>query len=600
MLSANLTTSIKSECDKIAENQLDSVKEAENQQYRILFSAEEVNQCMKEFQQSTFTKYCLDCCSPKFGDESWRPDIGEKSRLYWRNDQAKIPYDGVPFMFGGVKSWRCHQGPDFGKRRKEKYREERDRRERECNVLIKRRTPPVSKKIGCPAMVYAHKLVKFPGYKVSPESEPTKRHRDKMKKSLLLEAQSEIGVEMEVLYLLRLPLLTDHNHPVPNEVGKKRRRSMKLRANTKTEMAEFLPNINSELSDADFLHTFRVSKSVYQFLVGEWQKEVSEKLMKDGVPVAELDQYEQLVLAALYYLGSTEKLAPASERFSMSPIAFLNTAVRFADFLIRQQDTYVTMPPLEERLIIAEAFKNFSGFPGVMGAMDAALIHMRTPPGPEKQDYCYDKTKAGSKCGFVLQFIADHRLLFRAIHLDAPGAGTRIQIFQESGAWFFLQNLTSAETHVVAPAVYPLAPAIMTPHMNDVLSYQEALFNENHREALKLAANAMGLFKSRFKRMQQLDRHIENSTKFIKATCILHNVAIMQEPEVVLDRLSLEYNKGVDDEGWHYMGKEEVVAEFGILGGEEKRHYLTTVMTGRYDGSLAYVEFPYQVDNELA
>lgn len=65
-----------------------------------------------------------------------------------------------------------------------------------------------------------------------------------------------------------------------------------------------------------------------------------------------------------------------------------------------------------------------------MGAMDAALIHMRTPPGPEKQDYCYDKTKAGSKCGFVLQFIVDHRLLFRAIHLDAPGAGTRIQIFQ--------------------------------------------------------------------------------------------------------------------------------------------------------------------------
>ncbi|XP_042205525.1 protein ANTAGONIST OF LIKE HETEROCHROMATIN PROTEIN 1-like isoform X2 [Homarus americanus] len=528
--------------------------------------------------------------------KDWKPDIGEKSRLYWRHEQAKVPFDGVPFMFGGVKSWRCHQGPDFGKRRKAKYREQRDRIERERHVQIKRRTPPVSKKIGCTAMLYAHKLVKFPGYKVSTDSEPSKRSRDKMKKALLQEALTEPGVQMEILYQVRLPSLAAHNHPVPNDITRKRRRIQKVKFTAKTEIAELVPSQEAELTDTDFLHTFRVTKSVYEFLVGEWQHEVAERLMKEGVPVAELDQYKQHVLAALYYFGSTEKLAPASERFSMSPIAFLNTAVRFADFLIRQQDIYMNMPRLDERLVIAEAIKNVSGFPGVMGAMDAALIHMRTPPGPEKQDYCYDKSKAGFKCAFVLQFIVDQRLIFRDIHLDAPSAGPRIQIFQESGAWFTLQNLTSSETHVVAPAVYPLAPAIMTPHMNDVLSYQEALFNENHREALKLAANAMALFKSRFKRMQQLDRHVENNSKFVRASCILHNIALLNEPETVLDRLSLEYNRRVDDEGWHFVGKEETVAEFGILGGEEKRHYLTTVMTGRCDGLLSYVQFPSQLE----
>ncbi|XP_045592197.2 uncharacterized protein [Procambarus clarkii] len=510
------------------------------ERYQIFHSAQEVYDYLQTFQNRTLTKFCLDCCSSHFGDQNWRPYIGEKSRLYWRNDQAKIPFDGVPFMFGGVKSWRCHQGPDFGKRRKEKYREQRDRLEREGHVQIKRRTPPVSKKIGCPAMIYAHQLVKFPGYKSS----------------------------------------------------RKCRRSQKIKAIARTELPKLLITEEADLSDTDFLHTFRVTKSVYQFLVGEWQNDVAESLKIEGVPVTELDQYKHQVLAALYYLGSAEKLASASERFNMSPIAFLNTTISFTDFLIRRQDIYVTMPALEERLVIAEAVKNVSGFPGAMGAMDAALIHMRTPAGSEKQDYCYDKCKAGSKCAFVLQFIVDHRLIFRDIHLDAPSAGTRIQIFQESSAWFFLQNLTSSETHVVAPAVYPLAPAIMTPHMNEILSYQEALFNENHKEAHKLAGNAMALFKSRFKRMQQLDRHIENNSKFLRASCILHNIALIHEPELVLDKLSLEYNRNVDDDGWHHVGKEEIVAEFGILGGEEKRHYLTTVMTTHCDGVLSCVEFP--------
>lgn len=43
---------------------------------------------------------------------------------------------------------------------------------------------------------------------------------------------------------------------------------------------------------------------------------------------------------------------------------------------------------------------------------------------------------------------------------------------QESDAWITIQNLTSAETHLVAPAVYPLAPAVMTPHMTETLTYQ--------------------------------------------------------------------------------------------------------------------------------
>lgn len=74
--------------------------------------------------------------------------------------------------------------------------------------------------------------------------------------------------------------------------------------------------------------------------------------------------------------------------------------------------------------------KHNCGFPGAFGAMDAALIHMKIPTGADKQEYTYVKEGISCKCAFVLQFIVDHRLLFRDIHVDSPATGTRVQVFQ--------------------------------------------------------------------------------------------------------------------------------------------------------------------------
>lgn len=66
------------------------------------------------------------------------------------------------------------------------------------------------------------------------------------------------------------------------------------------------------------------------------------------------------------------------------------------------------------------------------------------------------------------------------------------------------------------------------------------MYNENHQEAHKLTTNAMTVFKSRFRRMQMLDDHVETSAKFVKATCVLHNIALMNENETVSNCDSLK------------------------------------------------------------
>ncbi|KAK3876093.1 hypothetical protein Pcinc_019103 [Petrolisthes cinctipes] len=631
-------------------------------QYHQFTSARELLHYVKEFETSTHNRYCQDIASHKFTDDDWRPKLGEQVRLYWKNNQAKIPFDGIPFMFGGVKAWRCHLGPDLCKKKKEKYRQERDRKELEGQAL-KRRTPPETKKLGCPAMIHAHRLAKFPDYKVSNEEKLTKRMRDRMKRLLVEASGSPAGVQMEILYLLRLPLPAHHNHPIPYTSVRNGRGPDQLRlGQVLCEQVESLSTAVILLTEAEFLHTFRVTKPLYQFLVEEWhKKEVDEWARKKGAekvrsPECVQEQLQQQMLAALYYLGSQEAILLAAQKFHTTVTDFLRMVMRGCEFLVHQQEKYVSLPRLEEST---------------------------------------NTTPTSALSTLVLQYIVDHTLNFRDLHLallPSSSSHNRLQVFQKSGAWEWLACLTNCETHVVAPAVYPLAPAILTPHMKDIVLYQEGLYNENHLEAQRVGWRTISLLISRFRRLRQLETTrdvmtgsrggnnskpdvsgvkgrretavanfrgravadgkggekltLENgrggrkkvcgrmgkvecgaskkrsvrwkestgkgmkqqqmdekevatmSVLVVRAACILHNIALMNEAQGVLDSFWLDQEKSGEGERemWGQLSKDDeggeagAVADFGLLGGEEKRHYLTTVMTDRFDGSLPDLE----------
>ncbi|XP_071530041.1 uncharacterized protein [Panulirus ornatus] len=522
---------------------------------------EKANETVKLFQQRTSSRFICYKVQRSFGRDGW---CAENRKILWQQEELRentLPeFDGVPYILNGTKVLECQYGVNRSAYQKKHNPEKRKEEDSHGHV---------SKKVDCRAKIFLKDVIKFPDFKVETNS----RQEKKIKANLLRLALKDGQVEGERRIYIQLPKEADHCNHEKGPLGRPRKpRGSQLLLH---------PSWDTYLNDINFLLTFRVTKSLFQFLVNEWQKEEVARLETAGLTAVEMEPLDNQILAALYYLGSTDSLASASTRFRVKASRFHDVIVKFADFLLKQSDMYLKWPPVEERVQIAEIIKQDCGFPGVFGAMDASLIHMMPPAGTDKYNYAYVNEEADTRCAFVLQFIIDHRLIFRDIHLDSPKTGTRIQVFQESDAWLVIQNLTSAETHLVAPAVYPLAPAIMTPHMTEMLSYQEALYNENHQEAHKLTTNAMTVFKSRFRRMQMLDDRVATSAKFVKATCVLHNIALMNEKETVLNDLGLEYNSELDEEGWHTVGVEEVVAEIGILGGEEKRHYLTTVMTPR-------------------
>ncbi|XP_042212411.1 uncharacterized protein LOC121859559 isoform X1 [Homarus americanus] len=528
---------------------------------------EKASETIQLFQQRTMSRYICYKVQRSFGRDGL---CAENRKILWQQEELRentLPeFDGVPYILNGTKVLECQYGVN-----RSAYQKKLNSAKRKQESLQREKYPQghVSKKVDCPAKIFLKDVIKFPDFKVQVDS----RQEKKIKSNLLRLALKDGRAQGERRIYIQLPKESDHCAHDMGPLGKLR----KPRANR----LSLHPLWDTHLNDSSFLHTFRVTKPLFQFLVNEWQKEENERLEATGLTVSEKELLDNQVLAALYYLGSGDNLAAASAKFKVKPSRLLDITVKFADFLLKQNNKYIKWPPVEERVQIAEIIKQDCGFPGVFGAMDASLIHMTPPVGNDKYNYALTIGDSETNCAFVLQFIVDHRLVFRDIHLDSPKTGTRIQVFQESEAWLAIQNLTSAETHLVAPAVYPLAPALMTPHMTEMLSYQEALYNENHQEAHKLTANAMTVFKSRFRRMQKLDNPVETSATLIKAACILHNIALMNESETVLNDLGLEYNSELDEEGWHTMGMEEVVAEIGILGGEEKRLYLTTVMTAR-------------------
>ncbi|XP_042886024.1 protein ALP1-like [Penaeus japonicus] len=335
------------------------------------------------------------------------------------------------------------------------------------------------------------------------------------------------------------------------------------------------PQISWEtaLSQKDFLTTFRVTRPLFKYLVYEWERERQSDLWKVRVHPA-----DRQVLAALYYLGNLEPITSVAERFSMMPSTIHNVIVNFTNFLETLGDGSLTWPSAEEKIRCSEIVRQNGGLPGVFGALDAALIKIRAPAGDEKAHYVYKKSSTGLKCAVVLQFVVDAELLLRDVYLAAPSDANRVSILQSSRLWELLHCTVAAETHIVAPAVYPLAPTIMVPYVGEQLSPQEAAFNRLHSEAFKLSRSAMTVLKSRFRRLQLLDQKLCNVFKIILSTCILHNIAIMREGPEVLQELQMSYRSGTDEDGWH-APPQDAVADFAILGGEEKRLYLTAVLS---------------------
>ncbi|GMJ12782.1 hypothetical protein like AT3G19120 [Hibiscus trionum] len=205
---------------------------------------------------------------------------------------------------------------------------------------------------------------------------------------------------------------------------------------------------------------------------------------------------------------------------------------------------FIKIPVSRRRLIeTTQGFEELTSLPNICGAIDGSPIKVR--------GLKLDRNSMSSyKCKFgydsvMLQVVADHRKIFWDVCVKAPGGADDATHFRDS---LLYNRLTSGDIvwdkvinvrgHHVRPYIvgdwcYPLLSFLMTPFSPDGAGTPaQNLFDGMLMKGRSVVGEAIGLLKTRWKILQDLNVGINHAPQTIVACCVLHNLCqIAREPE---------------------------------------------------------------------
>lgn len=131
--------------------------------------------------------------------------------------------------------------------------------------------------------------------------------------------------------------------------------------------------------------------------------------------------------------------------------------------------------------------------------------------------------------------ICFRELKFTHCYAGEVGGNHDSTVLRRSEVWNFLNEQNQIkfpdDTHLLGDKAYPCLPELMTPFKNNGhLSNQQKNFNYLLSRTRVTIERAFGLLQKRFRCLKDcLDaRKTEWMPKFVIATCVLHNICIMQ------------------------------------------------------------------------
>ncbi|XP_021286520.1 protein ALP1-like isoform X1 [Herrania umbratica] len=205
---------------------------------------------------------------------------------------------------------------------------------------------------------------------------------------------------------------------------------------------------------------------------------------------------------------------------------------------------FIKIPVSRRRLIeTTQGFEELTSLPNICGAIDGSPIKVRglkldrNLMNSYKCKYGYDSV--------LLQVVADARKIFWDVCVKAPGAADDATHFRDS---LLYNRLTSGDIvwdkminvrgHHVRPYIvgdwcYPLLSFLMTPFSPDGAGTPaQNLFDGMLMKGRSVVVDAIGLLKTRWRILQDLNVGLNHAPQTIVACCVLHNLCqIAREPE---------------------------------------------------------------------
>lgn len=223
---------------------------------------------------------------------------------------------------------------------------------------------------------------------------------------------------------------------------------------------------------------------------------------------------------------------------------------RVATFLVEIGSLYLKWPSHHEAETISSKFENIKGIPNVIGAIDGTHIKIRAPT-QYPQDY-FNRKKYYS---IAMQVVVDANKKFIDVYCGEPGSLHDSRILRRSELYrrceenmnqFFPNNM-----FILGDSAYPVKPWIVPPFKdNGGLTDAHRRFNKVHSSTRVVVENSIGLLKNRFRRILNFTEqlHINLIVNIIYATCVLHNMCIMQDDNFEITSDSELINNNEEDQ----------------------------------------------------
>lgn len=312
---------------------------------------------------------------------------------------------------------------------------------------------------------------------------------------------------------------------------------------------------------------FKMSRKTFEYICSLAREHMMVKThfaFTNGKPMSLYDQ----VALALRRLSSGSSLISIGDSFGTHHSTVSQVTWRFVEAIEEKGLQHIRWPSTEKQLSdIKSKFEKIQGLPNCCGAIDTTHIVMLLSTSEVTGDVWLDRKHNHS---MLLQAIVDPDLRFLDIVTGLPGKMSENSVLRSSS--FFrlsekgdrlngkkiklLSEEAELQEYIVGDAGFPSLPWLLTPyhhrdrdhHESEVLESRKLDLNKRISGTRVVAERALARLKDVWKMidgvMWRPDKH--KLPRFILVCCILHNIVIDMEDEVLDHQLLLPLSQNHD------------------------------------------------------
>ncbi|KAL7840923.1 hypothetical protein AOLI_G00262460 [Acnodon oligacanthus] len=319
---------------------------------------------------------------------------------------------------------------------------------------------------------------------------------------------------------------------------------------------------------------FHLSRQCLAFLLDY----VKSRLKQD---VNDAASTEAMTLATLYFYAHGFLPSKITELLGLEPTSANEAVNIISKVLADMAPSFITFPVgYNDRMGVAQGFKNISGIPNVVGVL--GCLHIKVTP-PRTEESLFLNTLGYHSV--MVQMISDVDGNLLSVEKCCPGGTLDQAVWERSSMCQEFSSFQHGQTWVVGGRGLPPGRHVLTPvERPQVQSSAARRFNAAHSQVLTAAQHVFGSLKTRFQCLRDLGvvqaNALEPVARIITACCVLHNISkkfsvpLPREPVLEPVHPAQEVGREGEEFPFQYMEKtkEDMIEMcFGNAGNEAEQ-----------------------------